>query len=89
MLLGSYQHYGLVYWLHGAVRPVPLHGVAVDAHIVDFCVRTAITQQFSNTEARTPPPRVGLTARTGVPDRGDIRVPAGRARGRVRLRGGD
>ena len=27
---------------------LPLHGVAVDAHVVDFCVRTAVTQQFSN-----------------------------------------
>ena len=89
MLLGSYNHYGLVYTYQGAVRPVPLHGVAVDAHVVDFCVRTAVTQQFSNSEARPPQPAPHPHRNAGVPDRGGVRVPAGRARGGVRLRGGD
>ena len=51
MLLGSYQIYGLVYQYESQVRPVPLRGVEVDAHVVDFCVRTAISQHFHNTES--------------------------------------
>jgi hypothetical protein len=51
MLLGSYEFYGLVYRYQTFIRPVPLRGVEVDAAIVDFCVRTAITQHFVNTES--------------------------------------
>ena len=53
MLFGSYQIYGLVYRYQNVVRPVPLRGVAVDAHVVDFCVRTAISQSFYNDQPYT------------------------------------
>ena len=51
MLLGSYSVFGLVYRYQSVIRPVPLRGVTVDAHVVDFCVRTAISQHFYNSEA--------------------------------------
>jgi len=41
---------GLVYLYQNAARAVPLRGVAVDVHIVDFIARTAIAQHFHNTE---------------------------------------
>ncbi len=56
MLLDSYSIYGLVYQYQDSVRSVPLRGVNVDAHIVDFCVRTAISQHFYNSEASHPHP---------------------------------
>ena len=50
MRLPTYDHYGLVYVYQSIVRPVPLEGVSVDAHVVDFCVRTVLSQQFHNRE---------------------------------------
>ena len=49
MHLGHHGVYGLVYWYQSKVHSVPLRGVQVDAHIVDFIVRTAISQHFHNT----------------------------------------
>ena len=51
MLLPSYTIYGLVYTYQALVRPVPLRGVSVDASIIDFVSRTAVSQHFHNTEA--------------------------------------
>jgi hypothetical protein len=51
MLLPSYTVFGLVYKYQSIVRPVPLRGVSVDASVIDFVSRTAVSQHFHNTEA--------------------------------------
>ncbi len=53
MLLSGYEVFGLVYESESNVVAVPIEGVMVDAHIVEFCVRTRISQLFRNTSTAT------------------------------------
>ena len=41
---------GLQFWSPESSGHVPLRGVSVSAHVVDFCAHTSITQHFVNTE---------------------------------------
>ncbi len=50
----AYAHYGLLGQTpQGANIPLALRGLAVEAQVVDFCVRNVITQRFSNDASDT------------------------------------